>query len=49
MIDIVDIVDIFQDYAVSRLKNYMYLKEKILTSEPPVSDGSFKRKSGEID
>lgn len=39
----------FQDYAASRLKNYMYLKEKFLTSGSPVSDGSLKRKSMDID
>ncbi|XP_012233337.1 choline/ethanolamine kinase isoform X2 [Linepithema humile] len=39
----------YWDYAVCRLKNYMYLKEKILASGPPISDGSLKRKSGEID
>ncbi|RLU19943.1 hypothetical protein DMN91_008502 [Ooceraea biroi] len=39
----------YWDYAASRLRNYMYLKDKILASEPPVIDGSFKRKSREID
>ncbi|XP_032683859.1 choline/ethanolamine kinase isoform X2 [Odontomachus brunneus] len=39
----------YWDYAVSRLKNYMYLKEKIVTSGPPVLDGSLKRKSSDID
>ncbi|XP_014474051.1 PREDICTED: choline/ethanolamine kinase isoform X2 [Dinoponera quadriceps] len=39
----------YWDYAVSRLKSYMYLKEKMLTSESPVSDGSLKRKSSDID
>ncbi|XP_011138554.1 choline/ethanolamine kinase isoform X3 [Harpegnathos saltator] len=39
----------YWDYAASRLKNYMYLKEKMLTSGSPVSDGSVKRKSTDID
>ncbi|XP_077266173.1 choline/ethanolamine kinase isoform X2 [Temnothorax americanus] len=39
----------YWDYAGSRLKNYMYLKEKFLTSGPPVLDGSLKRKSMDID
>lgn len=38
----------FQDYAASRLKNYMYEKDKI-ASEPPVIDSNLKRKSRDID
>lgn len=39
----------YWDYAASRLKNYMYLKEKILASDPPALDGNLKRKSRDID
>ncbi|XP_050453294.1 choline/ethanolamine kinase isoform X2 [Cataglyphis hispanica] len=38
----------YWDYAASRLKNYMYLKEKILASGPTL-DGNLKRKSKDID
>ncbi|XP_011163389.1 choline/ethanolamine kinase isoform X1 [Solenopsis invicta] len=38
----------YWDYAASRLKNYMYLKEKFLVPGP-ASDGSLKRKSMGID
>ncbi|KAL0130845.1 hypothetical protein PUN28_002450 [Cardiocondyla obscurior] len=39
----------YWDYAASRLKNYMYLKEKFVTSGPPILDGNLKRKSLDID
>lgn len=39
----------FQDYAACRLKNYMYLKEKIIASGPPTLDNSLKRRSRDID
>ncbi|CAL1682300.1 unnamed protein product [Lasius platythorax] len=39
----------YWDYAASRLKSYMYLKEKILASGPPVLDGNLKRRSRDID
>ncbi|XP_070152962.1 choline/ethanolamine kinase isoform X1 [Polyergus mexicanus] len=39
----------YWDYAASRLRNYMYLKEKILASGPPALDGNLKRKSRDID
>ncbi|XP_011640620.1 choline/ethanolamine kinase isoform X2 [Pogonomyrmex barbatus] len=39
----------YWDYAASRLKNYMYLKEKFIISGPPASDDSLKRKSMDID
>ncbi|XP_012059021.1 PREDICTED: choline/ethanolamine kinase [Atta cephalotes] len=39
----------YWDYAVCRLKNYMYLKEKFLISGLPGSDNTLKRKSTDID
>ncbi|XP_072757958.1 choline/ethanolamine kinase isoform X2 [Anoplolepis gracilipes] len=39
----------YWDYAACRLKNYMYLKEKILASGPPTLDGNLKRRSKDID
>ncbi|XP_011685106.1 PREDICTED: choline/ethanolamine kinase isoform X2 [Wasmannia auropunctata] len=39
----------YWDYAASRLKNYLYLKEKFLTSGLPSPDGSLKRKTMDID
>lgn len=39
----------YWDYAVCRLKNYMYLKEKLLISGLPGSDNTLKRKSIDID
>ncbi|EFN66565.1 Choline/ethanolamine kinase [Camponotus floridanus] len=39
----------YWDYAACRLKNYMYLKEKIIASGPPTLDNSLKRRSKDID
>ncbi|XP_018375558.1 PREDICTED: choline/ethanolamine kinase isoform X2 [Trachymyrmex cornetzi] len=39
----------YWDYAACRLKNYMYLKEKLLISGLPGSDNTLKRKSIDID
>ncbi|KAG5320334.1 CHKB kinase, partial [Acromyrmex charruanus] len=39
----------YWDYAVCRLKNYMYLKEKLLISGLPGSDNTLKRKSIDTD
>ncbi|KYN03283.1 Choline/ethanolamine kinase [Cyphomyrmex costatus] len=39
----------YWDYAASRLKNYVYLKEKFLMSGLPGSDNILKRKSMDID
>ncbi|XP_012270686.1 choline/ethanolamine kinase isoform X2 [Orussus abietinus] len=39
----------YWDYAVSRLKNYQYLKEKILVSGPIFPDGGVKRKTTQTD
>ncbi|XP_018345895.1 PREDICTED: choline/ethanolamine kinase isoform X2 [Trachymyrmex septentrionalis] len=39
----------YWDYATCRLKNYMYLKEKLLISGLPGSDNTLKRKSIDID
>ena len=40
---------LFQDYAVTRLRHYQYLKEKILVSGPLFPDGGVKRKVTQLD
>lgn len=39
----------YWDYAVSRLKNYQYLKEKILEYGPPTVDSTYRRKVTDTD